>query len=60
MEETQFLIGIFVKNKHMRTFLKNLVKNYNVKKKNNGSRSYNNSKKIQGVTNIGPKIRKKI
>ena len=60
MEETQFLIDIFVENRHMRTFPENLVKNYNVKKKNNGSRSYTKTKKILGVTNIGPKIRKRI
>ena len=43
-KETQFSIDIFVENEHKRTFLENLVKNYNVKKKSNDSRSYTNSK----------------
>ena len=50
---------MFVENGHKRTFLENLVKDYNAKKKNNDSRNYINWKKILWVPNIGPKIRKK-
>ena len=53
----QFLIDIFVENGHKKTFLENLIKNYNAKKKNNDSHK-ENSKKIPWVPNIGPKIRK--
>ena len=41
-------------NRHKRTFLGNLVKDY----KNNDSHNYTNSKKIPRVPNIRPKIRK--
>ena len=49
---------MLVENRHKRTFLQTLVKDYNAKKKNNDSRNYTNSKKIPWVPNIGPKIRK--
>ena len=56
---SQFLIDIFVENGHKKTFLENLVKDYNDKKKNNNNSSnYTNSKKIPWLLNIGPKIRK--
>ena len=58
-EETQFLIDIFVENGNNRTFLENLVKDYNVKKKNNDRRNYTNAK-IPWVPNIGPKIREQL
>ena len=57
-EETQFLIDMFVKNERKRTFIENLVKDYNVKKKNNDNRNFTSSKKIPWVFHIGPKIRK--
>ena len=57
-EETQFLIDIFVESGHKRTFLKNLIKDYNVKKKNINSCNYTNSKKIPWVSNTGVKIMK--
>ena len=56
-EETQFLIGMFVESGCKRTFLENLVKDYNAKK-NNVSCNYTTSCKISWVPNIGPKIRK--
>ena len=56
--KTAFLIEIFVENGHKRTFIENLVKYYNSKKKNNDSHNFTNSKKIPWVPNIGRKIRK--
>ena len=41
----EFIVEIFVENGHKRTFLDNLVNDYNVKKKNHDSRSYTGSKK---------------
>ena len=55
---SQFLIDIFVENGHKKTFLENLVKDYNDKKKNSDSSNYTNSKKMPWLLNIGPKIRK--
>ena len=49
---------MFVENGHKRIFLETLVKDYNVKKKNNDSCNNSNSKKIPWVPNNGPKIRK--
>ena len=57
-EETQFLIDMFFENGHKRTFQENLVKDYNVKRKNNDSYNYTISYKIPWVLNIGPKVRK--
>ena len=50
---------VFVKNGQNRTFLENLVKDYNTKKKNSDSRNDTNSKQIPWVPNNGPKIWKK-
>ena len=41
----EFIVEIFVENGHKRTFLDNLVNDYNAKKKNHDSRSYTGSKK---------------
>ena len=49
---------MFVKNERKRTFIENLVKDYNVKKKNNDNRNFTSSKKIPWVFHTGPKIRK--
>ena len=49
---------MFVENERKRTFIENLVKDYNVKKKNNDNRNFTSSKKIPWVFHIGPKIRK--
>ena len=49
---------MFVENEHKRTFLENLVKDYNAKKTNNSSRNCTKSKKVPWVPNIGPEIRK--
>ena len=57
-EDKQVLIHMFFENGHKRTFLENLVKDYNAIKKSNDSDNYSNSKKIPWVYNIGPKIRK--
>ena len=51
---------MFVENGHKKTFLKLLVKDYNARKKTNGSRNYSNSKKILTVPNIRSKIRKEL
>ena len=50
-EKTVFLVDMFVKNGHKKTFLQNLVKDYNIQKKNHGSRSYTISKKIPWAPN---------
>ena len=47
---------IFVENGHKGTFIENLVKYYNSKKKNNDSHNFTNLKKIPQVPNIGQKI----
>ena len=59
-EETQFLIEIFIKNGHKRTFLENPARYCHAKKKNNDSRNYTNSKENPLVPNIGPKIKKEL
>ena len=48
---------MIVENGDKRKFLKNLVKGYNGKKKNNDSRNYIHTKKTLWVPNTGPKIR---
>ena len=49
---------MFVENGHKRTFLEDLVKDYNTKNKNSDNRNGTNRKKIPWIPNIGPKIRK--
>ena len=60
-EETQFLVDMFAKNGHKRTFLETLVKDHNAKSKTNDNHKYTNLKKIllvPNIPNIGPKIRR--
>ena len=49
---------MFVENGHKRTFLEDLVKDYNTKNKNSDNRNDTNRNKIPWIPNIGPKIRK--
>ena len=49
---------MFVENGHKRTFLDALVRDYNIKNKNSENHNDTNRKKILGIPNIGPKIRK--
>ena len=54
----QFLVNIFVENRHKRTFLEALVKDCSTKNKISDNHNDTNRKKIPWIPNIGPKIRK--
>ena len=56
---TQISFMKFVENGHKKTFLENLVKDYNAKKKNNDSQNYTTQKK-PWAPNIGRNTRKEL